>query len=127
MRFTLGKKERLKKRKGFELLFAEGKRFRNGSLSVIYTFDYPPEYLTHYCMVAFGVSRRKFKRAHDRNRIKRLLREAFRLQKHLIYTPLEQSGRNLVLMINYMPHELSGYEQVEADTIELLKRLAARV
>lgn len=78
-------------------------------------------------MVAFGVSRRKFKRAHDRNRIKRLLREAFRLQKHLIYTPLEQSGRNLVLMINYMPHELSGYEQVEADTIELLKRLAARV
>ena len=78
-------------------------------------------------MVSFGASRRKFRRAHDRNRIKRLLRESFRLNKHILYDVLEPSGRSLVFLINYMPRRHQSFESTQNDTILLLERLAKMI
>lgn len=83
MKFTLGKKERLKSKKLIEQLYAEGKSikvfpFRMVFLQVQHTSDFP-------CQVGFSVPKRNFKLAVSRNRIKRLMRETYRLQKNIVY------------------------------------------
>ena len=83
MKFTLGKKERLKSKKLIEKLYAEGKSikvfpFRMVFLQVQHTSDFPFQ-------VGFSVPKRNFKLAVSRNRIKRLMRETYRLQKNIVY------------------------------------------
>ncbi|MES1226963.1 MAG: ribonuclease P protein component, partial [Bacteroidota bacterium] len=78
--FTLGKKERLKSRKSIEQLFNEGKSFAVSPCRVFYMI-LPFNATSTSFIVQFGagVSTKNFKKAVDRNRIKRLVREAYRL------------------------------------------------
>ena len=82
--FTLKKDERLKRRKIIEQLFSEGRAVTAFPIRVQYKMV---DQLTEPLQAGFSVSSRNFKRAVDRNRIKRLMREAYRLQK----LPLEQA------------------------------------
>ena len=84
VRYTLNKDDRLKSRKAIEYLFKEGKSFSIFPLRVLYTINAASEKPTNNLRAGFSVSTRNFKKAVDRNRIKRLLREAYRLQKHLL-------------------------------------------
>lgn len=68
--------ERLKSRKRIEALFQSGKTFNAFPLKVFYQWEGDS-----VALIGFGAPKRNFKRAVDRNRIKRLLREAWRLQK----------------------------------------------
>lgn len=71
-----------------------------------------------------GVSKRHFKRAVDRNRIKRLLREAYRTQKLPLQTLLKESGKGYVkLFILYTGKELPDYQLVSAKVGAVLGRL----
>src|ERR1051325_6553304 len=76
--FTLGKQVRLKSRKSIEQLFVQGLKFNVGAFRVHYM-----EVVNASSALQFGVgvSAKNFKRAVDRNRIKRLTRESYRLQK----------------------------------------------
>src|SRR6476661_11151745 len=77
--FSLGKKEKLKSRKQIETLFASGKSFAVFPIRVTYSFF--PANGEPGAQIGVTVSKRHFKKAVDRNRIKRLLRESYRLQK----------------------------------------------
>ena len=73
MKFTLGKEERLKSRKLIGRLYTEGETIKKFPLRMVYlqtehTSNYPAQ-------VGVSVPKRLFKKAVDRNRIKRLLRE----------------------------------------------------
>ncbi|MCU0334472.1 MAG: ribonuclease P protein component, partial [Chitinophagaceae bacterium] len=85
-RHTLGKAEKLKSRKLIDQLFAQGRSFTAFPVKVVYLAAPAPPTPDHQHLtpVQVGVtaSTRHFKHATDRNRIKRLLREAYRLQKH---------------------------------------------
>ena len=70
-----------------------------------------------------GVSSRNFKKAVDRNRIKRLMREAYRLQKHDLYNTLAQKNTSLSVFILYNGNELPKYELVYEKMGSILKRL----
>lgn len=54
----------------------------------------------------FTVSGKKFKRAVDRNRIKRLMRESYRLQQHPLLNQLEKAGKRLALFFLYTGKEM---------------------
>ena len=107
MKYTLGKQERLKRRKLIEKLYTEGKSVKNFPLRMMYlqtqhTSDFP-------CQVGVSVPKRNFKLAVSRNRIKRLLRESYRLQKEIVYNNLEEP---YVFMISYIGKEEPVYEEV---------------
>ena len=107
MKFTLGKKERLKSKKLIEQLYAEGKSikvfpFRMVFLQVQHTSDFP-------CQVGFSVPKRNFKLAVSRNRIKRLMRETYRLQKNIVYDKVDKP---YVFMISYIGKEEILYKDL---------------
>lgn len=60
--------------------------------------------------VVISVSKRRFKAAHERNRIKRLIREVYRLQKPILLYPAVQSrSAALLLAIQYIGKEEMRY------------------
>lgn len=127
LRFTLSKSERLSSRKAIDILFKEGQGLSKHPVRVVWrTTDPDPNRLSPV-QVMFSVPRRKFPRAVDRNRVKRLMREAYRLHKltflkqvppdlhldlALIYTgneikPLDLIQKQLVLALEAMVKHLS--------------------
>ncbi len=94
MNFSLGKNKKLKSHKSIEILFTQRKWVRKGALKAFYQ----PSSNGSNHKVGFSVSKRFFKKAPDRNRIKRLLREAYRLQQHEL---MDKNGTYLEIMFIY--------------------------
>ena len=107
MKYTLGKEERLKSRKLIEKLYKEGNSVKAFPLRIIFlrtkhTSNYPAQ-------AGFSVPKRNFKLAVDRNRIKRLMRETYRLQKHIVYDTIDQP---YIFMISYLGKEEWKYDEL---------------
>jgi len=93
-RFSLGQKERLKSAKSIEHLFSEGKVISAYPLRLVFVSN-PNSTVPMQC--AFSVSKRHFKKAVDRNRIKRLLRESYRKIKPTLNQNLSQPYMGMIL------------------------------
>lgn len=108
MKFTYGKKEKLKSKKLIDQLFTEGKSVSAFPLRLVYlgtTFDDDV-----IAKTGVSVSKRNFKTAVARNRIKRLLREAYRLNKAQYFNNLTTPH---AFMILYIGKEKPTFYQVE--------------
>ena len=117
MQFTFNKQEKLKSKKLIERLFTEGKSVSAYPLKLLYL---PIEDMGN-CMIqaSVSVSKRKFKSAVDRNRMKRLLREAYRNQKHLIY---ERCSDKYIFMFLYIDENEKNYVFIEEKMTNLLQK-----
>jgi ribonuclease P protein component len=124
-KFTLGKNERLKSRKLIEELFSEGKNFLVTPLRVQYLIKKevgtsPKQFL----LFAVGVSGKNFKKAVDRNRIKRLIREAYRLQKLSLQEKVKEKKLQLFLFFNFIGKELPDFQTIKEKVDVALKKLS---
>ena len=122
-RFSLKKAERLNSKKLIDKLFIEGESILQYPLKMVFlktepTVDYPAQ-------TAFTVSKKLFKRAVHRNRIKRLLREAYRLNKNTLYNALKTE--QLAVFIIYIGKELPEYAQIEHATSKGLKKVLKKL
>lgn len=109
--FTFPRSERLKSKKILERTFVEGEKVKAWPLVVRQLKTELPEEVP--CQVMVSVSKRLFKRAVDRNRIKRLLRENWRLQKNaLVQSWATDETQNAVVFI-YMGKEMPTFEIIE--------------
>lgn len=86
--FTFSHSERLKFRKQIETLFQQGEAFSVYPFRVVYTFSGQRAAQDAPARAGFSVPKKKMRHAHERNRIKRLLREAWRHRKHEVYTTI---------------------------------------
>ena len=119
-KLTLGKNERLKSRKQIELLFSEGKKFSMTPFRVHYLFN---ESANPPLQFAVGVSNKNFKKAVDRNRIKRLVREAYRLQKITLLQKAKEKKGQLNLFFIYTGKEIPGFSEVFEKMKKMLDKL----
>ena len=121
MSFSFNKKERLKSKKQIEKLFSDGKSVTSFPLKLFYI---PVEDTEVQFKVAVSVPKRNFKKAVDRNRIKRLMREAYRLNKQVIFNNIEG---NFALLILYLGKDLPQYRHVEKSLIGVLRKLVKEI
>ncbi|MDX2250468.1 MAG: ribonuclease P protein component [Bacteroidia bacterium] len=122
-RFFLRKKERLRSKLAFEYLFEHGSRFSVGVLRFFYAFDAPPRLSPVPLSVAVTAPKRSFKHAVDRNLLKRRMREAFRLNKHIILPLLIQKEKNLIILVKYNPSRITPYEGIHQAMVSALRRI----
>ncbi|PMC25368.1 ribonuclease P protein component [Hoylesella buccalis] len=131
--FKLSKWERICGRTLLEKLFTGGKSksFSVFPLRVVYLLTNRPDGdLQHEAPVKMmvSVSKRHFKRAVKRNRVKRQVREAYRLNKEIVVSSMADSpNRQLLLGFIWMSDELHDTDTVERSMQVLLKRVADKL
>lgn len=121
-RFGLAKSERLKSRKQIDALFAGGKSFSQYPIRVSYQFA--PAAEKSGLQIGVTASKRNFKKAVDRNRIKRLLREAYRLQKEDVLLQLKTSQKSGIVFFIYTDKSIASFVTIKEAMVKCLKRLS---
>ena len=118
--FTLKKYERLKSRKLITELFNGGRSVNAHPVKALYKFTAG----TAVLQAGFTVSSKNFKKAVDRNTLKRLLRESYRLQKNGLHDTLASKGKNAIIFFIYTGKELADLETVSSKVSEILNTVA---
>jgi ribonuclease P protein component len=121
MKNTFGKEEKLKSRKIIEQLFKEGKSVKSSGFTLVYLEQSPSTF--YPVQAGFSVPKKHFKKAVDRNRVKRLMREVYRNSKNLLYEKLAVAKRQVVIMFVYNGKELPDYRNVSAAVNNCLNKM----
>ena len=126
MEFTLGKEERLKSNLSIQELLKQGKTISSYPLKMYWNFS-PDMHQKYPARAAISVPKRKFRKAVDRNLMKRRIREAYRLNKHILYDTLYQRQQKIQLIILLLSDEFIPYAQLEKGIRELLLKLVNKL
>jgi len=116
------KKEKLKSKKLIDALFKEGKTLSGYSLKLVYLKVETPTDAKFKTGVA--VPKKNFKSAVKRNRIKRLMRESFRLNKHMVFN---NSEGNFAFLFLYLGKEMPTYLEVEKGMLFILQKFQKKI
>lgn len=122
---TFDRHERLKSRKVIASLFKGGQSFVAYPLRVVWTVSLAGE--QGMATVAISASKRIFKTAVQRNRLKRQMREAYRLHKTEFYQELGKQQKHISLMITYIAKEPLPYADIDAGMKKLIRKFPYHV
>jgi len=121
LRYTLGKDDKLKSRKIIEQLFKEGKSFSLFPFRIIYLLQSSNN--IGRLQAGFSVGTKHFKNAVDRNRIKRLMREGYRLQKNTLTDLVKKDTKDCWVFFIYTGTNIPDHTLVSEKINASLKRL----
>ncbi|MCI9844501.1 ribonuclease P protein component [Flavobacterium pectinovorum] len=122
MNFTYPKNERLKSKTTIGLLFSEGKSVSKYPLRLVYCLA--DENSEEKIKMGVSVSKKYFKKAVDRNYFKRVLRETYRLNKHLLWNNVQQPYS---VMFFYQTKDKLSYEEINTKTIQLFEKFLQQI
>ena len=125
MRFTFKKEERLYGHAALENVYNNGKHLHNNNFKILYLEV--PLSEQPACRVVFSVPKRSFKKAVDRNHIKRQMREVYRHHKHLLYQHLTEKHKHIHIYIIYSAKQTVSYVELKENLVKALELLVAKV
>jgi ribonuclease P protein component len=126
MKFTYPKTEKLKSKITIDLLFSKGKSVSKYPLRLVFVeSDYGiAEGSQQKIKMGVSVSKKYFKHAVDRNYFKRVLRETYRLNKHLLVDNLDKP---YAFMFFYQTKDRLTYEEINTKTIQLFEKFVQQL
>ena len=126
MKFTYPKNEKLKSKITIDLLFSKGKSVSKYPLRLVFVeSEYGiPEASEQKLKMGVSVSKKYFKHAVDRNYYKRVLRETYRLNKHLLVDHLDKP---YAMMFFYQTKDRLSYEEINTKTIQLFEKFVLQM
>ncbi len=121
IRNTFSKQERLCSKKVLHAVFSSRRLIHAKPLRAHYVFTPLTEPVV--LQVAFSVPKRNVKKAHNRNTVKRRMREAWRINKHELTDALKIHGKQLAVVIVWNSTEIPDFQEVREKIILILERL----
>ena len=122
MSFTYPKNEKLKSKTVIGLLFSEGKSVSKYPLRLVYRAG--EANAEEKIKIGVSVSKKYFKKAVDRNYFKRVLRETYRLNKHLLWDNVQEPYS---IMFFYQTKDRLSYQEIHTKTIQLFEKFVLQV
>lgn len=126
LRFTFKKEERVTGKKRIETLFAHGRSFISYPFRIVF-YTYECAAAPAPVSILISIPKKRLKRATDRNRMKRLVREAYRLNKTLFRDDLLPENHRMDVAFIYVKDELAGYEVVEKSVCKSLREISNKL
>jgi len=121
LHYSLSRKERLRGEIRVSKLFTQGKAFISFPLRIVYLEEEKKEDVS--AQVLFSVPKKRFKRAVKRNRLRRQMKEAYRLHKKEFVEFLATKTHTLNIAITYISNDELPYAQIEKKMIEALQKI----
>lgn len=124
MNYSFHHNERLKSRKTIGQLFQNGvgQSYVAYPLRVVWVRLDEATQTNFPAQVALSVSKRTFKTAVARNRLKRQIREAYRLHKHELYEKLNTAEHRIALMLMYIAKEPVPFSEIEKGVLKMVQK-----
>jgi len=123
--YTLSKLERLSGKKKVEFLFEKGDQFNSGSFTVVWIHKENPTVFPAQLLIS--IPKKTIAKASQRNKLKRLVKEAYRNQKNQIYERLANQKKQIQFAIIYQNSVLLAYKEIETEINLVLNRLANKL
>ncbi len=119
MTFTYPKNEKLKSKKVIDSLFSKGQSVSKFPLRLVFVETTNVEKNEPRIKIGVSVSKKNFKKAVDRNYFKRLLRECYRLNKHIL---TQNAKKSYAMMFFYQTKDGITFEEMNKKTIALFNK-----
>lgn len=120
--FGLPKAERLSSKKTIDKLFALGQSTFSYPIKAVYLFENPNE-SDPMIQSMFIVPKKKFKRAVERNLLRRRIKESYRLNKHILKNWCLENSKTLSIAFIYIASEPNDFQKIEEALVKLLINL----
>jgi ribonuclease P protein component len=118
--FGLKRNKMMKSKKQFASLIASGKKVLKHPVLISFLWVEPID--EQPIKVAFSVSKKKVKKAVDRIKIKRLLREGYRLNQGKL-TPILKADKQLLILFIYLNKEVCSFQLINESVENGLQKL----
>ena len=128
-KFTYQKKDKLKSRKQMQFLFSKGTAIAMHPIRLLYTIEKEEAGIFSNGLLQAGVGApsRQFRKAVQRNKVKRLLREGYRLEKPNFTNSINLTNTRLNLFFLYVDANVQTQQEIQATIKLLLQKLADKL
>lgn len=117
--------ESLKQKRLFDALFKGSNKVLKHPILALWKPMPLPEDVP--AQIGLSIPKKHFKRATDRNTIKRRMREAYRLNKHIIQMPLTQTQQQIAVLFIVLKTDNTSYDVLAPKMMLLLRDIAAKI